>query len=50
MELSKQEMESSKQEMELFLPLPGLGSKYFFYKCFSFDPGGSKPQLNLNST
>ena len=32
----------SRQEMELFLPLPGLRSKYFFYKCFSFDPRGSK--------
>ena len=27
-------MELSKQEMELFLPLPGLWSKNFFYKMF----------------
>ena len=43
----------SSQEMELLLPLPVLGSKYFLYKCFYFDPRGSnlsKPQLNLNST
>ena len=26
----KQEMELSKQEMELFLPLPGLQSNFFF--------------------
>ena len=32
--LSKQEMEVSKQEMESFLPLPGLGSKTFYYKIF----------------
>ena len=31
---SKQEMELSKQEMEIFLPLPGLWSKNFFYKIF----------------
>ena len=31
---SKQEMEWCKQEMELFLPLPGLWSKKFFYKMF----------------
>ena len=27
-------MELSKQEMELYLPLPGLWSKNFFYKMF----------------
>ena len=27
-------MELSKQEMDLFLPLPGLGSKNIFYKMF----------------
>ena len=31
---SKQEMELFKQEMEIFLPLPGLWSKNFFYKMF----------------
>ena len=30
----KQEMELSKQEMKLFLPLPSLWSKNFFYKIF----------------
>ena len=34
MELSNQEMESSKQEMELFLPLPGFWWKNFFYNIF----------------
>ena len=28
-------MESSKQEMELSVPLPGLWSKYFFYESFT---------------
>ena len=28
---------SSRQEMEIFLPLACLRSKYFFYKYFSFD-------------
>ena len=32
---SKQEMELSKQEMELFIPFPGLWSKNFFYNIFS---------------
>ena len=31
---SKQEVESSKQEMELFIPLPALWSKNFFNKNF----------------
>ena len=31
---SKQEMELSKQEMELFIPFPGLWSKIFFYQKF----------------
>ena len=30
----KQEMELSKQEMELFLLFPNLKSKNFFYKMF----------------
>ena len=34
MELSKQEIELSKQEMDLFLLLPDLQSKNFFYKKF----------------
>ena len=34
MELSNKEMESSKQEMELFLPLPGFWWKNFFYNIF----------------
>ena len=34
MESSKQEIELSKQEMELFLLLPDLQSKNFFYKKF----------------
>ena len=34
MEFSKQEIELSKQEMELFLLLPDLQSKNFFYKKF----------------
>ena len=33
-------MESSKQEMELFLQTPGLLSKTTFTECFSFDPRG----------
>ena len=37
MELSKQKTDFFKQEMELFLPLPVLGSK-----CFSLYLGGSK--------
>ena len=32
---SKQEMELFKQEMELFLPLPGLWSNNFFYNIIS---------------
>ena len=32
---SKQEMELSKQEMEIFLPLIGLWPKNFFYNIFS---------------
>ena len=39
---SKQEMELSKQEMELFLPLPGLWSKNFFYKMFLICSKGFK--------
>ena len=35
-------MELSEQEMELFLPLPGLWSKTSFTKCLSFVPSGSK--------
>ena len=31
---SKQEMELSKQEMEIFLTLPGLWSKHFFFNIF----------------
>ena len=31
---SKQEMELSKQEMELFIPLPGLWWNEYFYKMF----------------
>ena len=38
----KQEMELSKQEMELFLPLPGLWSKNFFYKMFLICSKGFK--------
>ena len=32
--ISKQEMELSKQEMEIVLPFSGLYSKNFFYKLF----------------
>ena len=32
----------SKQEMKIFMPLPGLRSKTYFKKCFSFDPRGFK--------
>ena len=35
----KQEIELSKQEMELFLLFPHLGSKNFFYKKFPFYSG-----------
>ena len=35
-------MELSKQEMELFLPLPGLWSKNFFYKMFLICSKGFK--------
>ena len=35
---SKQEMKLSKQEMVLFLPLPDLWSKNFFYNIFSILP------------
>ena len=35
-------MKSSKQEMELFLPLLTLDQKASFTKCFLFDPMGSK--------
>ena len=34
MKLSKQEIDLSKQEMELFLLLPDLQSKNFFYITF----------------
>ena len=35
-------MELSKQEMELFLTLPGLWSKNFFYKTFFISSKGFK--------
>ena len=35
-------MELSKQEMELFILLPGLGSKNFFYKIFVIRSKGFK--------
>ena len=35
-------MELSKQEMELFLPLPGIWSKNFFYKMFLICSEGFK--------
>ena len=28
----------SKQEMKILMPVPGLRSKTYFKKCFSFDP------------
>ena len=39
-------MELSKQEMELFFPLPGLISKNFFYTMFFIFTKGSKLILN----
>ena len=54
LEDSKNPGESYKQEIKIFMPLPGLGSKTYFKKCFSFVPRGFKivktptqPQLNL---
>ena len=38
----KQEMEWCKQEMELYLPLPGLWSKNLFYKMFLICSKGLK--------
>ena len=35
-------MELSKQEMELFLPIPGLWSKNFLYKMFLICSKGLK--------
>ena len=32
----------SKQEMKIFMPLPGLRSKTYFKKCFSFVRRGFK--------
>ena len=32
----------SKQEMKIFMPLPGQRSKTYFKKCFSFVPRGFK--------
>ena len=47
---SKREMELSKQEMELFLPIPGLWSKNFFYIILfistkKFKPNPSIPRI-----
>ena len=42
---SKQEMKLSKKEMELFLLLPDLWSKNFFYKIFYIQPTESKPNF-----
>ena len=46
-------MESSKQEMELFIPFPGLGSKNFIYKEFfrisqGFQNSFSKQEIELS--
>ena len=40
-------MELSKQEIELFLPLPGLWLENFFHKMFSFDPGNGIIQIGF---
>ena len=45
----KQEIELSKQEMELFLLLPDLQSKNFFYKKFLTFQNESKTDLKTGN-
>ena len=49
MELSKQEIELSKQEMESFLLFPDLQSKNFFYKKFLAFKNKSKTNFVLQN-